>query len=203
MNNPRNNNDPDQSNLELDENINNRVAKPAVNEVTTPQSHQDSYVQGRVTEKHIQENERAVREDRDTAWGPIIGIVLGSLVALGIASMFIFSPREESDTIIVPPAVEDSSEIEPEPSPTIIDRTRETIREVPVPSTPEQPDVNINVPQGDSSPAPAPAPAPAPSTTNNTNIEVTPSQPQSSPDAPAPSPEPTPEPEPADSNQPQ
>lgn len=201
MPNLKNNPNSDQSNSDLDNNINNQVAKPAVNEVTTSRTNQDSYVQGRATEKNLQEHDRAIRDNRDTAWGPIIGILLGSLVALGIASMFIFSPRQEGDTIITPPPTEDSSESESESdnSPTIIDRTRETIREVPVPSTQEQPDVNINMPEGDSSPAPAPTPAP--NTTNNTNIEVTPSQPESSQDAPASTEEPAQESEAPDTSE--
>lgn len=177
-------NDPNspQSNTDLNGNVHNQLPEPT--------SYRDGYVHGRVTEHDKQENNQIARENNNTAKGLVIGIGVTALVALGVAAMFIFSPREEQDNIIVPPPVEQPvpqepvensvEETEPESSTTIIDRTRETIREVPVSVPQEQPaseseapDVNVTIPQ-----------QPAPEVTNNTNIEVLPGESQEAPEQP-------------------
>lgn len=186
MSNLRNDPNLPQPRTDLDGNVHNELPEPT--------SYRDGYVHGRVTEHHRAEDREIAREDNNTAKGLIIGIGVTALVALGIAAMFIFSPREDNDTLILPPAVEDTvpetpvEDTEPANPPTIIDRTRETIREVPVPvpvpqeqpaqpnTNVEAPDVNVTVPSAPSSPQPAP------DVTNNTNIEVLPGENQQSPE---------------------
>lgn len=104
MSNSRNNSDSHQSNVNLNGNGHRTVENSS--------SYRDGYLHGRVTEHQIQENKQDVRENNKIAKGLIIGIGVTALVALGVAAMFIFSPRGEEDILIEPPPVEDSIETE-------------------------------------------------------------------------------------------
>ncbi len=106
--------------------------------------------------RELRRENQAIRENNNAASGLMLGIILTSLVGLGLGALFLFNQRTES------PA--------PTNRQTIIERTQEV--PVPVPQ-PQAPDVNINVPQPEAPPAPdvnlnIPNPIPQEAPTTNT-----------------------------------
>ncbi|MDX2239823.1 MAG: hypothetical protein NW224_03975 [Leptolyngbyaceae cyanobacterium bins.302] len=128
-------------------------------------NYQDGYWQGRYSERRNNAERRAYEEE-SAASGIIFGLLLASLVGLGLGTYFFLNGQNRA------PQVEPNV-TNPVPSPSQPPEVRERIierdRVVPVPQqAPSAPDVNVTIPN----PAPAPetrvtqpAPEAAPSTT--------------------------------------
>jgi hypothetical protein len=116
-------------------------------------SYRDGYIHGRVSERHLQEEELVVRDNNNAARGLLIGIVLTALVAIGVGALFFWNQRQQ-EQIPAAPAVVPVVPASPAPATsqnqgkqtTVIER--HTVEQVPV-SVPQQaapPNVNVNVP---------------------------------------------------------
>ncbi|WP_254567117.1 hypothetical protein [Oscillatoria sp. HE19RPO] len=156
------------------------------------------YVQGRVVE-NVRENRRRERDNDNSARGLFLGIILTSLVALGVGTLYYLSQRDGASTPATAP-VPQQPEAEPAPTRTI-ERERTLIeRVIPVPqeTSGEQeqppaepapaepaPNINITVPNSQTQEAPAEQPAPEPAAPSNININLPEINPDSTPAAPA------------------
>lgn len=127
--------------------------------VVRPNSHQEGYVEAqKVDDGRLFVEEQRVRDNDNAARGMLIGIIVASLLGLGVLAWYFLNQREAPvQQIIVPQRTSPSPQASP--------------------STP--PDVNIIVPSGQ----PAQAPEPAPDVDNN--ITVPSAQPSQAPE-PAP-----------------
>ncbi|MBF2028054.1 MAG: hypothetical protein IGS48_15025 [Oscillatoriales cyanobacterium C42_A2020_001] len=137
------------------------VQRPTAHNQT---AYQDGYWQGRYSERRDNVDRRAA-EDEGTASGIIFGLLLASLVGLGLGTYFFLN--EQNRTPRVTPNV-----TAPAPSPSQQPEVRQERiieRVVPVPQqAPDAPDVNVTIPN----PAPEsrvtqPAPEAAPGATQN------------------------------------
>lgn len=114
-----------------------------------PTAYKDGYVQGRVSEQRLNEENQRVRDNDNAASGLVIGILLTSLAGIVIGLLFFLNQRNETPTpASAPPVTAPSSAPASQPSnnrTTIIERTKTEV--IPVPQQPVAvPDVNITVP---------------------------------------------------------
>lgn len=120
-------------------------------------SYTDGYIHGQVTGQH-QEDILVQRDNNNAARGLIIGILLASITALTVGTIWLFNQNNEAPTQVIPPVIVPNSKPDEKPSPqpqqpaqkeTIIERTRDVLVPVPQPQapspTPKQ-DINITVP---------------------------------------------------------
>ncbi len=125
-----------------------------------PNSYQDGYINGQVSERRYQEENLAARDNSSAASGLVVGIFLTALVGLIAGGIWFFTQRDEAAKHnATPTAAPTTSRPSPQASQTpqkqttIIERTKEV--PVPVERTKEVP-VPIFVPQPQSSASSAP-----------------------------------------------
>lgn len=131
-----------------------------------PIDYRDGYEQGRAVEQHRYEVNQEIRDNDNASRGLLLGILLTSLVAIGLGSYFWLNQRNRTEApvnrTIVVPTTAPSPSVSPSPSPEVRERVIERDRIVPVPQSPAPaPNVNVTVPQPRQS---APQTAPAPTT---------------------------------------
>jgi cytoskeletal protein RodZ len=119
--------------------------------VHRPTAYRDGYMQGRVSEQRLQEENLRVRDNDNAARGLMIGIVLTSLAGLIIGLLFFLTQRNETPVPTSSPVAPSAAPANPqqnrESRTTIIERNNTTREVVPVPQEPVVvPDVNVNVP---------------------------------------------------------
>lgn len=140
-------------------------------------AYHDGYVHGRVIENSQQAEIRRVRENDTAARGLLLGIILTSLLGLGLAAVYYLNQRNEAVEPAVTPTTAPRA-IEPSPAPTPIRSTeRETTiieRAIPVPqpSAEERPATPTNIDITVPTPPSQPTPAATPTTPPNINITV-------------------------------
>ncbi|BAY10647.1 hypothetical protein [Calothrix sp. NIES-2098] len=151
----------------------------------TTNSYGSGYVHGRDSERRYQQANLADRDNANAANGLLIGVILTSLVTLGVGAFWYFNQRnnatvDNSSPVVVPVPVPNSASPSPAASQsppsktTIIERTREVPVVIPQPqapasSAPTQPNINITVPS--QRPAAEKAPTTSPSTSPNTSSQ--------------------------------
>lgn len=117
--------------------------RPATHNQT---DYQDGYWQGRYSERR-HNIDRRVAEDEGAASGIIFGLLLASLVGLGLGTYFFLNEQNRTPRVIPNVTVPVPS---PSQSPEVRERIIERDRVVPVPQP--APDVNVTIPN----PVPAP-----------------------------------------------
>lgn len=131
-----------------------------VNNTPNVNSYGTGYVNGRDSERRYQQANLAERDSSNTANGLLLGVILTSLVTLGVGAFWYFNQRNNTaNDNVTPVLVPVPSNASPSPaasqSPptrtTIIERTREVPvivpqQQSPVKSAPTQPNINITVP---------------------------------------------------------
>jgi hypothetical protein len=137
-----------------------RKTTETVNSTPNGNSYGTGYVTGRDSERRYQQANLAERDDSNTANGLLLGVILTSLVTLGVGGFWYFNQRNNPVVNKVSPVVVPVP-ASPNPSPaasqsppartTIIERTREVPvlipqQQAPVRSAPTQPNINITVP---------------------------------------------------------
>jgi hypothetical protein len=152
-----------------------RTTETVGNRGVDPNSYQDGYVHGRVSERDYQEERLAQRDDDNTARGLFLGLLLALLAGLTGIAIWYFTQRDEAVENTVTPTVTVTPTTTPQPQTTIIERTTEV--PVPVERTREVP-VPIPVPQQNTSSTTAPTPP-------NINITVPPEPPAARQTTPA------------------
>ncbi|BAY61144.1 hypothetical protein NIES22_12050 [Calothrix brevissima NIES-22] len=159
-----------------------------INNTPNVNSYGTGYVNGRDSERRYQQANLAERDSSNTANGLLLGVILTSLVTLGVGAFWYFNQRNNTvNNRVTPVLVPVPSNASPSPaasqSPptrtTIIERTREVPvivpqQQSPVKSAPTQPNINITVPPQ------RPTTQTAPTTSPNT-----PTQPSSSSKSPS------------------
>lgn len=163
--------------------VNTTRTTETVNNVSSPDSYRNGYVNGQVSE--LLQEERLIERDNDNASrGLLVGILVTALAVLGGGAIWFFNQRSESPAPVAPVVVPvPDSKPDSKPSPqaskapektTIIEKTKEVLVPVPQqqasPSSAPKQDVNITVPNPTSS---SPAAQQAPAT------QSAPTQPQS------------------------
>ncbi len=133
-----------------------------VNNTPNPNAYSSGYVTGRDSERRYQQANLAERDNTNAANGLLIGVILTSLVTLGVGAFWYFNQRnnaavDNGTPVVVPVPVPNSASPSPAASQspqsrtTIIERTREVPvvipqQQAPAPSAPTQPNINITVP---------------------------------------------------------
>jgi hypothetical protein len=150
---------------------------PTSNEIPgNPVSYRDGYVHGRVSEQRLLEEELEVRDNDNAARGLIMGIILATLVGLGLAALFFWNRQQEAPIpVVVPiPSASPTPAASQQPNrTTVIERQVEQRVPVVVPQQ-QAPDIKVIAPQQQ---APAPSPAQQSAPAQNTIINVTPPAP--------------------------
>lgn len=152
-----------------------RTTESIDNGTTNPKSYNAGYLQGSNNERRYQQSNLAERDDRNTANGLLLGIILTSLASLVAIGFWYFNQRQNAELENTAPVVAPAPTNTPTPNPqqtTIIERTREIPVPIPQPPTtpttaPSPPQVNITIPSPPSSQTnPQTTPTPNPATTN-------------------------------------
>jgi hypothetical protein len=158
-----------------------RKTTETVNSTPNGNSYGTGYVTGRDSERRYQQANLAERDNSNTANGLLLGVILTSLVTLGVGAFWYFNQRNNpvvnkvSPVILPVPASASPSPAaiqSPPPRTTIIERTREVPvlipqQQAPVRSAPTQPNINITVPP--QQPTTQTAPTTSPTTPNQPN----------------------------------
>jgi len=145
-------------------------------EKVSPTSYQEGYIQGRASERSIENERQEIRDEKTATRGLVIGAALTTLVGLTAGTLFFLNQNqanESSTPVVVPPR---TASQQPAKETTIIERNTE-IQQVPtvdqnpsVDTQDSQPDIQITVPSSGQQQAP---------TQQNTTPQTVPTQPQS------------------------
>ena len=151
-----------QNNSGNDSPVENRKPEAVRHHAPHPQNiaYRDGYVQGRVSEQRIREEQQIARDNENAARGLLVGILFTGLAALTVGAIFLLNQRNQPPVIIQRQAPVAS----PSPSPQVRDRIIERDRLIPVPQ-PQPPQVNITVPNSQPVAPPATQTVPDASTT--------------------------------------
>ncbi|HBB35363.1 MAG TPA: hypothetical protein DDZ80_10705 [Cyanobacteria bacterium UBA8803] len=163
--------------LQNDGHLGNKVKTVESNSAT----YTEGYVHGRASERSLENKVQDVRAQNTAARGLLLGIALTSLVGLVVGSLFFLARQNEQSAPVTPvivPSAQPSAQSSPQSNPetTVIERTTNTIREVPTtnqepPASPIEvrPDIRINIPNSGQ---------PQGSQPNTTQPQSAPTQPQ-------------------------
>jgi hypothetical protein len=145
-------------------------------EKVSPTSYQEGYIQGRASERSIENERQEIRDEKTATRGLVIGAALTTLVGLTAGTLFFLNQNqanESSTPVVVPPR---TASQQPAKETTIIERNTE-IQQVPtvdqnpsVDTQDSQPDIQITVPSSGQQQAP---------TQQKTTPQTVPAQPQS------------------------
>jgi hypothetical protein len=165
-------------------NTHTQVSRTTESVNNTPSSYGSGYVHGRDSERRYQQANLVERDNTNTANGLLVGVILTSLITLGVGAFWYFNQRnntagDRTTPVVVPvpanPSPSPEATSSPQSQPTIIERIREVPIPIPQPQAPSapapaQPNVNITVPP--QQPARENVPTPSPQTpTNNSQAE--------------------------------
>src|SRR6478672_704000 len=164
--------------------------------VSEPVSYEEGYLNGRSSERRLQEDSYIARENNNAASGLVLGLAIAALVGIAGGAFIYMNQRQDSPRQqILPIPVPNSSQPQSQPKTTqkdttIIERTVNKTKEViPVPQQPapapqqKAPEININVPSpAQETSAPDTQAAPEQSKTKGTDQNQGADQKSASPD---------------------
>lgn len=173
--------------------MSNQIKRDPDNTVNNSTAYEKGYHQGRHSERLVQEDNYAVRDNNSAASGIVIGLALAVIAGLAGGAMYLYNQRQESprqtapSTQIIPVPVPNNSQPQQAPSSnketTIIERTIDKTRDiVPVPTQPSaapSPQAPSKAPSASPSNINITIPAPQqPSTEDKSSDKASPSQSQ-------------------------